>query len=248
MHHVSVLPAPELIYPVILLASVIQSLFGVGVLLLGTPWMLLLGMTFPATLQLLLPISLTISLLQLRRGHQYVDRVLLRGIATLTLPAIVVALLASTLWSPPLEIFVAILVLIFSLQDRVRCIRHGLNQLLRFQRTYLAMMGFVHGASNLGGSMLTALAFGKALHRDISRATIAAGYTLFAVVQLTTLRFAGTNWQVDVGTGVRLIVVGVTTFWLTEHYIFKRFDSRRYRIGLEALLIITGLLLLLSAF
>ena len=94
MHHVSVLPAPELIYPVILLASVIQSLFGVGVLLLGTPWMLLLGMTFPATLQLLLPISLTISLLQLSRGHKYVDRVLLRGIATLTLPAIVVALLA----------------------------------------------------------------------------------------------------------------------------------------------------------
>ena len=248
MHHVSVLPAPELIYPVILLASVIQSLFGVGVLLLGTPWMLLLGMTFPATLQLLLPISLTISLLQLRRGHLYVDRVLLRGIATLTLPAIAVALLASTRWSPPLEIFVAILVLTFSLQDRVRFIRHGLNQLLRFQRTYLAMMGFVHGASNLGGSMLTALAFGKALHRDISRATIAAGYTLFAVVQLTTLRLAGTNWQVDVGTGVRLIVVGVTTFWLTERYIFSRFDSRRYRIGLEALLIITGLLLLLGTF
>ena len=210
--------------------------------------MLLLGMTFPATLQLLLPISLTISLLQLRRGHLYVDRVLLRGIATLTLPAIVVALLASTRWSPPLEIFVAILVLTFSLQDRVRFIRHGLNQLLRFQRTYLAMMGFVHGASNLGGSMLTALAFGKALHRDISRATIAAGYTLFAVVQLTTLRLAGTNWQVDVGTGVRLIVVGATTFWLTERYMFSRFDSRRYRIGLEALLIITGLLLLLSAF
>ena len=248
MHHVSVLPAPELIYPVILLASVIQSLFGVGVLLLGTPWMLLLGMTFPATLQLLLPLSLTISLLQLRRGHQYVDRVLLRGIATLTLPAIVVALLAATRWSPPLEIFVAILVLTFSLQDRVRFIRHGLNQLLRFQRTYLAMMGFVHGASNLGGSMLTALAFGKALHREISRATIAAGYTLFAVVQLTTLRLAGTNWQVDVGTEVRLIVVGATTFWLTERYMFSRFDSRRYRIGLEALLIITGRLLLLSAF
>ena len=148
MHYVSVLPAPELIYPVILLASVIQSLFGVGVLLLGTPWMLLLGMNFPATLQLLLPISLTISLLQLSRGHQYVDRVLLRGITMLTLPAIVVALLASTLWSPPLEIFVAILVLTFSLQDRVRLIRHGLNQLLGFQRTYIAIMGFVHGVSN----------------------------------------------------------------------------------------------------
>jgi hypothetical protein len=109
-------------------------------------------------------------------------------------------------------------------------------------------MGLVHGVSNLGGSMLTALAFGKELHRDVSRATIAAGYTLFAIVQLTTLRLAGINWQVDLGTGAGLIVAGATTFWLTEHYIFNRFDSRRYRIGLEMLLVITGLLLLLSAF
>ena len=238
----------EFIYPIVLLASVIQSLFGVGVLLLGTPWMLLLGMTFPATLQLLLPISLTISLLQMSRCYQHVDRVILRGILVFTMPAIGVALWASTNWSPPLEIFVAILVLTFSLQDRVQFIRRRLNQLLRFQRTYLAMMGLVHGASNLGGSMLTALAFGKGLHRDISRATIVAGYALFAIVQLTTLRLTGTNWQIDLGTEAGLMVAGATTFWLTEHYIFSRFDSKRYRIGLEALLIITGLLLLLSAF
>ena len=164
------------------------------------------------------------------------------------MPAIGVALWASTNWSPPLEIFVAILVLTFSLQDRVRCIRRRLNKLLRFQRTYLAMMGFVHGASNLGGSMLTALAFGKGLDRDISRATIVAGYALFAIIQLTTLRLVGTNWQIDLGTEAGLIVAGATTFWLTERFIFSRFDSKRYRIGLEILLLITGLLLLLSAF
>ena len=210
--------------------------------------MLLLGMTFSATLQLLLPISLTISLLQMSRCYQHVDRVILRGILGFTMPAIGVSLWASTNWSPPLEIFVAILVLTFSLQDRVRFIRRRLNKLLRFQRTYLAMMGFVHGASNLGGSMLTALAFGKGLDRDISRATIVAGYALFAIIQLTTLRLAGTNWQIDLGTEAGLIVAGATTFWLTERFIFSRFDSKRYRIGLEVLLLITGLLLLLSAF
>ena len=225
----------------------IQSLFGVGVLLLGTPWMLLLGMTFPDALQLLLPISLTISLLQLSRDHKHIDRVILQRIVVLTLPAIGLALWATTYWSPSLEVFVAILVLMFSLQDRVVPIRRSLKQILKFQRSYFTVMGLVHGASNLGGSMLTALTFGKGLDKNVVRATIAAGYTLFAIVQLTTLYLAGINWEIDFGIGAGVMISGAMTFWITERCIFQRFDSKRYRIGLEALLIITGLLLMLSA-
>ena len=242
------MPALELIYPVIILTSIIQSLFGVGVLLLGTPWMLMLGMSFSATLQLLLPISLTISLLQLSKCYHYVDRTILREIMIYTLPAIGVALWASTHWSPPLEIFVALLVLTFSLQDRLGFIKAALDRLLKFQRTYVTVMGLVHGASNLGGSMLTALAFGKGLDRYVGRATIVAGYSLFAIIQLMTLNLTGEEWQIDFGVGLSLIVSGAITFWLTERYIFTKFDSKKYRIGLEVLLMTTGVLLLLGSF
>jgi hypothetical protein len=109
-------------------------------------------------------------------------------------------------------------------------------------------MGLVHGASNLGGTMLTALAFGKGLDRHESRATIVAGYSLFAVIQLITLYLAGEEWQIDFGTGASLIVSGAITFWLTERYIFTKFDSKKYRKGLEILLVTTGMLLLLSSF
>ncbi|MDE0806662.1 MAG: hypothetical protein OSA24_03855 [Longimicrobiales bacterium] len=210
--------------------------------------MLMLGMSFSATLQLLLPISLTISLLQLSKCHHYVDRTILRGITIFTLPSIGVALWASTHWSPPLEVFVAILVLTFSLQDRLGFIRAALDRLLEFQRTYITVMGLVHGASNLGGTMLTALAFGKGLGRHESRATIVAGYSLFAIIQLITLYLAGEEWQIDFGTGASLIVSGAITFWLTERYIFTKFDSKKYRKGLEILLVTTGMLLLLSSF
>ena len=207
----------------------------------------MLGMDFTAALQLLLPISLTISLFQLKGCHQHVDRSILREIIFFCLPAIGVALWMSTRWSPPLEIIVAIIVLTFSLQDRLDFIRRSLRQLLKFHRSYLVIMGLVHGASNLGGSMLTALAFGKGLDRHISRATVVAGYTLFAIIQLAVLTLAGDNWQVSKATGVGLMLTGAITFWLTENYLFPKFDSQRYRTGLELLLITTGIILLSKA-
>ena len=44
---------------------IFQSLFGVGLLLFGTPIFLLLGNNFESTLILILPVSITISLLHL---------------------------------------------------------------------------------------------------------------------------------------------------------------------------------------
>ena len=50
---------------IIFFLVVFQSLFGVGLLLFGTPIFLLLGNNFESTLVLILPISIIISLLQI---------------------------------------------------------------------------------------------------------------------------------------------------------------------------------------
>ena len=57
----------ELFFEISILFSLVifQSLFGVGLLLFGTPIFLLLGNNFESTLILILPVSITISLLQL---------------------------------------------------------------------------------------------------------------------------------------------------------------------------------------
>jgi hypothetical protein len=75
-----------------------------------------------------------------------------------------------------------------------------------------------------------------------------AGYSLFAIVQLITLYLAGEEWQIDFDAGASLIVSGAITFWFTERYVFSRFDAKKYRTGLEVLLITTGVLLLLNSF
>ena len=47
---------------------IVQSIFGVGLLLFGTPSFLLLGYDFPNTINILMPISILVSLLQFTKS------------------------------------------------------------------------------------------------------------------------------------------------------------------------------------
>ena len=60
---------PEII--IIIFLTVFQSIFGIGLLLFGTPLFLYFGKGFSETLILLLPISIIISLLQLIFSKNY---------------------------------------------------------------------------------------------------------------------------------------------------------------------------------
>jgi len=65
----------EIYYLALIVAvfSIIQSIFGVGLLLFGTPTLLLLGYSYTETLWLLLPCSVTISLIQVVSGYKLVE-------------------------------------------------------------------------------------------------------------------------------------------------------------------------------
>src|SRR5689334_18088908 len=52
----------------VLILAAIQSVFGVGLLVFGTPILLLIGFPFPVVLAYLLPCSLVISTLQIAQG------------------------------------------------------------------------------------------------------------------------------------------------------------------------------------
>ena len=80
----------------ILLTATIQSLFGVGVLLFGTPILLVLGYDFITALTILLPISLTINLLQVSKDYRYIQWPFYRQILTLSIPCVVLCLLLVT--------------------------------------------------------------------------------------------------------------------------------------------------------
>ena len=53
------------LYIIVIILSIIQSIFGVGILLFGTPTLIYLDYSFINTLNILLPCSLLISFFQL---------------------------------------------------------------------------------------------------------------------------------------------------------------------------------------
>ncbi|MBT8488004.1 MAG: hypothetical protein HKN72_10990 [Gemmatimonadetes bacterium] len=223
--------------------SVIQSLFGVGVLLFGTPWLLLIGLDFIPALQFLLPVSVSISVLQLVGDAEHVEKGMISKLGLLALPAIAITLWMASTYRPPLDLVVAAIVAWVALKDRVGWIGRSLEALLRYERTYIAFMGAVHGASNLGGGLLTAWVYGKGLHGRAARGTVAACYLLFALVQLATLAVGPASWQPTLAQNALLTLVAATVFLLTDRLLFARVNAAQFRKGLEVLLLATSVLL-----
>ena len=179
-----------LIFVIIALFAVFQSFFGVGLLVFGTPTLLLLDYTFAETLAALLPASLAVSFLQVWRGGPGIERgfVLQFGIwCLLPLSAALAALLAlhvqvnfSLLVAFVLVGFVA-LRWFSALGERTR------GWVSAHQKLWLLVMGVVHGFSNLGGGFLTILAAARFRDEARIRNVVAFCYLCFAAIQLCVL-------------------------------------------------------------
>ena len=71
--------------------ATVQSLFGVGLLVFGTPTLLLLGLPFDRVLLLLLPCSITVSALQVATSGGLTLDPFRRQFLTFTTPTLIIA-------------------------------------------------------------------------------------------------------------------------------------------------------------
>ena len=75
---------------ILIILIFIQSIFGVGLLLFGTPTFLILNYSLSETLFLLLPISFTISLIQFLKSNVK-DRIFINKFNKFTLPLLFIS-------------------------------------------------------------------------------------------------------------------------------------------------------------
>jgi hypothetical protein len=153
----------------------------------------------------------------------------------------------TTVVRPPVELLVAVVVLAVAVMDRSSRVRAAVDRLIRRRRTYLVFMGVIHGLSNLGGSLLTALVYARHHSKDVARATIATGYGLFAAIQLLTLWLSGAPGFGGYARTLGTVALGATIMVVTEQVSRTRIDAARYRTGLSLLLVCTGCLLFFRA-
>ena len=89
-------------------------------------------------------------------------------------------------------------------------------------------MGIIHGLTNLGGSLLTAIVFNKNLLKNNMRSTIAICYATFATFQILTLILI-TGLDVLVSYfNLNFFLVGIFSFFSAEKLIYSRIDMEKY--------------------
>ncbi len=231
----------------VVVTSVIQSLFGVGVLLFGTPLLLLLGYDFINALIVLLPISIAINSFQILKHYRHIDTLFYKNVLFYTIPLVVLFLFFVTTSKINIGILVGAFLILVALKSYSTAVERAIHSLVKFEKTYLAAMGIIHGMTNLGGSLLTAIVHGKNYPKDVTRVTIAACYATFAVFQIATLVFLSNNFAVSYADNMAFLQVGVIMYLLTEEMVYTHIENEKYSRIFAFFLLASGILLMIKS-
>lgn len=239
---------------VVALVVVVQSLFGVGVLFLGTPILLLLGFPMLEVVHLLLPISLSISVAQSLQGRHDIHWPLVKVFASMALPAAFVGsmLLKVTVVSPWLTLFIAAYLFFVAIGFYFRLFPSVVSDWMRYPRLYWAMTGVVHGLTNLGGPLLSTFVVTQFPNKHHSRATIAVCYGFFVVVQWFTLFSQADNQAINsvYSEGSlspwAMVAMSLLIYWFVDANVFKRWSDDRFKRIFGPLILLMGFLLLIK--
>jgi len=227
--------------------SVVQSIFGVGVLLFGTPLLLLLGYGFVDALGVLLPVSIGISALQVLRHYEDVDTAFYKNVLVYSIPLVVLFLVLVTTVKINISLVIGPLLIFVALKNFSTIIERALLSVVKYERAYLMAMGLVHGLSNLGGSMLTVIIYSKHYPKDKTRVTAAASYATVASCQLATLLLLGNEFTVSFADKISFVQVAVVMFLLTEEMLYNGIDNEKYSKIFAGFLFVSGILLIIKS-
>ena len=246
---------------VIIITSAVQSIFGVGVLLFGTPLLLLQYEKLTLVLPVVLPISVAINLFQVIKHYKHIDMNFYKKILLLTIPFVIVFLalvlfLEAKFSNVGIGIFVGVFMVFVAFKSYSKKIEQSLKTFVKYEKIYFIVMGIIHGLTNLGGSLLTAIAHEKNYPKDTTRVTVGVSYGTFALFQIMTLLlaiigiinipgFAADNLNISYSSVIYLIV-GVMVFLFTDKYLYTNIDNEKYSKIFAVFLFVSGILLIVK--
>ncbi|KLU28120.1 hypothetical protein EOS_00925 [Caballeronia mineralivorans PML1(12)] len=243
MHDVYVLSV------IIALLAVVQSIFGMGILVFGTPTLLLLGFDFTTVLGLLLPSSMAISSIQVWSGRNLPlpaqERVNMKICALVVVASLAILMYANL--KARADILIGLTMLSAAVIRYSRRLQTRLQGFVQRQgRAYVAVMGIVHGLTNMGGALLAVYAVSGYSEKDQVRLAIARYYLLFGAIQLctlTVLRRSALSWE-----GLAIAPIAVIVYFSVGNLLFKRTGAPLYERAMTAFIGAYGAVVLAKTF
>ena len=229
----------------LIITSAIQSLFGVGVLLFGTPVLLLLGYPFIESLLILLPVSISINILQTSKDYKYVDYKFYKNILVLTIPFIILFLYFVVKIKVDVSLVIGFFLIVIALKDYSNVIKKNLNKLLSYNKLFFVLTGIIHGMTNIGGSLLTAKIFNTDMNKSEKRSTVAISYMTFAIFQIITILLLKYRPNLN---NLYYVLIGMSTYVIVNKFVFKKITSNIYDKLFAIFLFFSGIALILKYF
>jgi hypothetical protein len=194
--------------------SLIQSIFGVGVLLFGTPTFLLLGYDYFETLNIILPWSLIISLLQIlafkKNNYKFFILITKFSLPSLMFTSIFILTFENKI---NFNFIVSFFLIIFSLINLFK------NKIIIKKIEFsLFTLGIIHGLTNLGGSLLSLICSNIDNKKYIVRHNIAIGYFIFSIFQLIVINYFKFN---SLSIEFKYLWIPILAFFISQKVFFQ---------------------------
>lgn len=226
---------------IILFLIIFQSIFGIGLLVFGTPTLMILGYQYTDTLSILLPISCSISLIQIINAKKHNVNKFTYEFIKFSLPGIIIFLPIAILLlsSSHLNILIATFMIFTSL---VSIFKLKINKLEKVysNQIILFLIGSVHGISNLGGGFISIFSSNYYYGNKFKvRKAIAIAYFLFSVMQLVVLNLL--NVFVINHYILFFIIFTLISFYISN-LLFKKINFLNYSKILYLIVLLYGFL------
>ena len=230
---------------IIFILIAIQSIFGVGLLLFGTPSFLLLGYDFANTINILMPVSITISALQFFKS-KVSDRNFIKEYNLFCLPFLILFLVLALKFKHLLDfkILVAFLLIFSSILILNKRRFSSFKKIFFNSKKYILIgIGCVHGLTNMGGSFLAIYStlISKNI-KEFARYYISYGYLIMGILQFITVLFI--SFKILDFNKLYYIFLATIIYFPTQK-IFKNINDKKFSKYINLIALIYGLLILI---
>ena len=210
---------------ILLILIIIQSIFGIGLLLFGTPTFLIIGYDFLNTLNFLLPISIVISFLQLINYKRPFKKIIF-DYNLFCLPFLILFLIIALNFKDILnfKVYVAIVLIVSSILALKKNTFIPLKKIiLKYKKFILIFIGSVHGLTNMGGGFLSI--FSSLINnrdKKYTRHFISYSYLVMGLLQYAILLFLEYR---NLSFSKIYYVLLVLIIYIPSQEIFKKFNN-----------------------
>ena len=229
---------------IIFVLIVVQSIFGVGLLLFGTPSLLLLGYDFANTLNILMPVSITISAAQFFKS-KVKDRIFIKEYNIFCIPFLIIFLFIALKFNYLFDFrFLVALLLIFSsvLILNKKKFSSFKQMIFKIKNLILIVIGLIHGLTNMGGSFLAIYStlISKSI-KEVTRYYISYGYLIMGTIQYLMVLFL--SFDLLIFNKIYYVFLALVIYFPAQK-IFKNLNDKKFSKYLNLIALIYGLSIL----